>query len=641
MHTVKISTHATKHGKTYYTTLSATLLDLKLPNSGWIFDQLQILQSTSQEKSLLRSDLDLYIKSIKILSSNEDALALLIMPAEQVGRAEVTKLFLFLEQLLSEFSTTPRVRQVCSHIFRKIVLKCAQKQRLKEDVTRINIGFRTKLGGSFPPRQLISDLKNLELDSDLAAPVGALTHTDVRELLRKAEFRLERDIEQIREACLKQLEICNRLRTNLIELGEAKYEAAKVSAVESTLNQPKRMNNKAAEVIQDLSAAEHLGIIQQLIRSHDLSRADRSINPTFWFNERLFSAYLLGDQKNLIGQGYRLNYLTYRIITDEILACFVLLLTYTGWNSSTLIAMSVDDVRLEDNCVVLKGYKSKTDSYVADVYLDTKQRGCLEAIKLLLWNRVQLINLGFLPKSSKWLWCTWSLTYGPIKNQFIGFQDALRRLQAQYTLPKFSLDQIRPQTLAHASISMQNPEYVRQLASHKSLVTTGHYLDQLLLRSLNSAINLEFQRRLENTVQFRLAETDPFFGDTINLKHVDLSLLVPTGDGASCINPTSPPDENYMLGGICDGKRCHVGDGCSNRRLFLDENNLDALVRKRRYYLTNWRRLEQTNEKAFEKFHLPAILFTLGLYDYVKNSSYRHFLEAAEKGLERANQKAL
>lgn len=636
MHTIQISTHATKHGKTYFTTLKTTVFDFKLSNSGWMFEQLQILQNKSQEKALLRSDLDLYIKALKLLSFNADALVVLKMPAEKVGRKEINKLFLLLEEVLIDLETTPKVRYVCSMVFRKLVLENAQHQKLNEEVTRVNIGFRTKLGCNSPPRQLISDLTNLELDYGLAAPIGALSHNDVKELLQKTELRLERDLELIHKACLKQLEVCNRLRTGLIELSKVEYETAKIKAIENTFTQRKRMNKHSAKLFQNLSVAEHLGIIQKLIHTNGFARVDRSIDPAFWFTNQIYSAFLSDDQKHLISQGYRLHYLPYRIISDELLACFVLLLTHTGWNSATLMKMSSEDIQFEDNFVILKGYKSKTDSYVADVYLDAKQAGCLEAIKLLLWNRTQLIKLGFLPETSKLIWCTWTVTYGPIKNQFVGFHDSLRKLREQYSLPAFSLDQVRPQILAHASISTQNPDYVRQLASHKSLVTTGHYLDQLLLKSLNSAINLEFQRRLENTVLFRLSEADPSFREAVKLNDVDLRLLAPTGDGSSCINPSSPPDEIYMMGGICDGKRCHIGDGCSNRRLVLDQSNLNALVRKRRYYLTNWRRLEHVNEKAFEKFHLPAILFTLGLYDYVKNSSYRHYLETAERDLERA-----
>jgi hypothetical protein len=61
---------------------------------------------------------------------------------------------------------------------------------------------------------------------------------------------------------------------------------------------------------------------------------------------------------------------------------------------------------------------------------------------------------------------------------------------------------------------------------------------------------------------------------------------------------------------------------------------LAALIRKRRFYRMNWRRLEAKNYAAFEKFHVPAILFNLGLYDYIKSGSFRHHLVRVEREIE-------
>lgn len=66
---------------------------------------------------------------------------------------------------------------------------------------------------------------------------------------------------------------------------------------------------------------------------------------------------------------------------------------------------------------------------------------------------------------------------------------------------------------------------------------------------------------------------------------------------------------------------------------------MQELVRKRQYYLKNWSRLEANNPKAFEVMHGPAILFTLGLYDYIATGRHGHTLKEIEGEVLRENGK--
>ncbi|WP_082221624.1 hypothetical protein, partial [Herbaspirillum chlorophenolicum] len=592
----KIAVKTTVRGRTYYAELPISLRELHIPRKSWIAEQLHILQAQSEVAALLRHDIDCYLTVIKMLAQNEAGLEMLSLPANKVGRHVLYRLFSLEEQLLHPTDRTDEGKSKVSSSFRKCVIDLAQEQKLKDDeITRRSIGFQSSLTGRAGPRSLISDVTDKSLDPDLAAPISALSHKDAKDLVVKTRERLEYDLVTIQDACVRELETCKAIRERLIALGKTKCSRGMVNLVADMLSAEKYPLKGHQAAVGELSTDMLFAGYQKVIARDGLAKVERPYSPVFWKNKNRLEDFLGAGEKHLVGPGSRIHYLPYRMIAPELVAAFVLLLSYTAWNGHTLQAMGADDVVVKGDWVTLKGYKGKIDSFVTDAHLDIKQPGLKLAIDLILWNRKQLIKLGFLPKNSQLLWCTWSTYYGPIEFQYVGFQDGLKKFQKAYSLPSFSLDQVRPQVMAYESLKGKNPDHVRQLASHKKLSTTGHYLDQILMRSLNSAINLEFQRRMENTVIFRLAEKDSAFEPLVRMKHVDLRLLTPLGDGSSCRNPAEPPDEEFMIGNMCDGNRCHVGEGCENRMVVIDMENLAALIRKRRFYRMNWRRLEAKN----------------------------------------------
>lgn len=625
-------------GRTYYSELSFSLRAFDAQPGSFVADQLSLLQYKSKKSRLLRGDCDEYLAVLKMLLNYEPARELLFRPTNKIGRKDIYQLFLMAEQLIAKTDRTAEVKTKASSSFRKYVFDCAKEQVLKDDdVSRRSVGFQTSLNHRPPPRPLISDVTDHSLDPELAAPVSALAHLNAKDLVAKTQLRLETDLLLIRDACLRQLEVCKALRERLIALGKEKCSREVLKSTADSMNSSDAPRKKTQEFLSKVPTEVLFTAYQKIFARDGLAKVERAYAPYFWRNNDRINDFLHDEEKYLANAGFRIHFMPYRMISQELVASFVLLLTYSGWNSSTLRSMSADDVVVNGDWITLKGYKGKIDRHVDDVHLDAKQPGVKMALDLISWNRKQLIKLGFLPGNSKLLWCTWANRYGVIEHQYMGFQNALSLFQKAYSLPNFSLDQLRPQVMAYEALKTKNPDRVRQLASHKSLTTTGHYLDQILMRNMNSAINLEFQRRLENTVLFHLAEKDGAYRPLVRVKHVDLRLLTPLGDGGSCANPAEPPDERFLIGNICDGRRCHVDKGCNNRRVVIDVENLVALVRKRRYYKMNWRRLEAKNSVAFEKFHVPAILFNLGLYDYIKSSSYRHHLLRIERETENEN----
>jgi len=146
-----------------------------------------------------------------------------------------------------------------------------------------------------------------------------------------------------------------------------------------------------------------------------------------------------------------------------------------------------------------------------------------------------------------------------------------------------------------------------------------------------SSINFEFSRRLEETVIFRLQEVGKLGDIDCDKGLVRESLLMPIGDGSYCTNPKTAPDSAIINDGLCSALTCHVGEGCPNRRIVIDNSSLESLIRKRKYYIDNWARLESNNPSAFREFHWESMLFVFGLYHYIFNSSYRVYIENLEE----------
>jgi hypothetical protein len=618
--------------RTYLPDIQVSTRQFGLSDDAWICRVYEFLEASSRLVRVNGRELFHFNKMVGALSRNSFSMEIINRKAELVGRKEIYQLFACGEELADTWKQGNKYKYTCTANFRKFVFKAAEQIDFKEQVSRSALRFRTRFSTKAEPRKLISDLSNNALDVDLAAPVGALAHKTARELVEKTEARLEADLAQIQAACISELSVCAELRRNIAAYSEEEFTPVELAFGLKLIKS--RANLRGAEVDEYMysrSAKEIVGLYAHLISRYKLAYLGRTFDPHFAHSARLIAEILRPNGIHMLNTGYKILYMPQRMINAELVACFVLLLTYTGWNAETLLAMSMEMIEVHAEHVWIQGYKGRIDEYTDKVYLDEKQPYALEAIRLLIWNRKQLINLGLLPESANWMWCGWSAGFKAHEHQHIGFRADLIRLQLSYGLPKFTLEQIRPQVLALESLRTRNPDHVKQIALHRSIATTGHYLDQLLLRRTNSAINLEFQRRLEATILFRLSETHESFKARVTEAHVDLRLLMPIGDGASCANPYDPPDEKYLLNSICDGRRCHIGSGCKNRKLVIDRDALEALVRKRHYYLSSWERLERNNSSVFEALHIPAILFVLGLYDYISNSPYKHILFEIEK----------
>ena len=226
-------------------------------------------------------------------------------------------------------------------------------------------------------------------------------------------------------------------------------------------------------------------------------------------------------------------------------------------------------------------------------------------------------KLKWLPKSEGRLWLNAIYARAGRAEPMIGWGSELAKFRADFDLPNFSLEQMRVQTLALEAVQ-RGTGSAQVSAGHRSIGTTGAYIDQLLLQRLNSSVNLEFQLRIEAEI---------IDGD--NESRQWPSLLFPVGDGSSCTDPTNPPFDEYLKKGACDGARCHSGNGCSSNKVKIDIHRVEEAVRTSFYYDSNWNRLHDQNVDAFVDRHLPNMIFNFALLEVLKRGPYGHLVRTA------------
>lgn len=605
----------------------------------------QSLAAKSSEHPLDTSEIAGLSRVFHLAVEQPDCLELINLRCQKVGRNELRLLFQRLESSIqTDRAWTPQTRERSFAYFRKCVLRATRELPFQEQITTESLRYRKNFFGKSKPRKLISDLVDDSADmAEAKEPLGAISHETITDLYTKAQAKVEFDLGKIIEACITELQFWASVRKRVIELSAIPPTSVERRILENLLKVGGYSQWSYDQAKQQFSSERRIGLYAQVAHEMGMGRSGNGSGVSFpVLKDALIDSFKI-DKKFWKGDPIRRILITpYRMLSSELIAVFVLLLCYTGWNSTSLVQMHATMIK-EDGCNVgvlsgkaeIQGFKSKTDDDTPTVFLDHTHRYALEAINLALWNLRQLKSLGVVAPEEQRLWFTFTLGGAEtLTQQYIGFQNALNILIRKHDLPRFSLDQIRAQFLVAQQLRFRNLDATRRVAGHARLSTTGRYLEQEIFERINSSINLEFQRRLEATVHFRMSEV----GDSVFLKfdekRIDKELLVPIGDGASCANPSHPPLEDYLDGAICSAQKCHGEGGCPNRRIIIDASRLEEIARSRIYYLKNWKRLIDNNPGAFKVNHLDKMMFVLALYDYVKNSLYSTMLKKTEKSLE-------
>jgi hypothetical protein len=308
------------------------------------------------------------------------------------------------------------------------------------------------------------------------------------------------------------------------------------------------------------------------------------------------------------------------------LASLLCLQKDTAWNNNSVLELDLDGIVIRDDTIEIQGYKSRVGKETPLVILDSEHATSIRAISFLIARLDLMKKWGLVAPSEKRLWLNATSMRTTAERRpvpYVGWGSALKPFQAKWKLPKFSFEQVRVQASVLIGIA-GGIEAMRRQQHHGSINSTARYFDQPLTRRINAASNLEFQRRVEQ--QF--------------IKVVDIhrrpdgsSMLLPIGDGTSCIDPGRPPFDDYLDGDMCAGTHCHSNQGCPNNRFIVDRERIEEAARTERYYQANWARLLDENESAFAEYHLPSMAFNKCLLEVLVRGPFGHVVRAIRADL--------
>ena len=628
--TISIFCESKMYSQIYPTTFEIRTEELRLSSDSWIYRLLILLSESSVVKKIQTSAIASFIDAIQLGCGNEIFNEIKNLVVSDLVDSTLRNMFFQLEEELHQSEYSPSTKYKVSQNFRGMIFEWIGRLGLESPIHKQSVGFKSSLKYKRNPRSMISDFADSTAPEGLSVPVGAIEFQSISELHSKALEKVEFDLRKIVEAGGRELEWHDEVRCYLKECRKIVPGRELLQIVRRLLRNEITKPAWESCGIFNNSCESIVSAVLQIIDDERLCYLKREYNPFFnWFGRFTDS---LSERFSVPIIARRLFFLENRLETFEMKAIFNILLCHTGWNSGSLIETERSSITPQDGGYLLVGYKSKTDNYTPPVHIDKYYSYGIKSIELIIWNRDQLIKFGLLDRDEQRLWFSWGTRFAVYEDQSIGIFVGLKLFTSRHGLPDYSYEQIRTQVMAKDILANKGSiDPVRRTAGHKLSITTHGYLQQLVFHRLASAVNLDFQRKFESTILWRLNEK----GVAVSTKSMstpkNLLDLTPVGDGTYCKSPTDVPPGLEMIGGICRAEQCHSNGGCPNQMIVIDKDALRALVRKRKYYIGNWQRLYLENRHKFEAIHAAAFLFNIALYDYIKDSNYSGFLSEMER----------
>ncbi|UMY50421.1 hypothetical protein [Pseudomonas azotoformans] len=554
------------------------------------------------------SELSVDIDAIEILNKNESALT----------AALLHRLFLTLERrLLKRTDKKAESRRKISFSFRNLVIHSTFN--CPNEISRESINYKTILGAlRADPRPILNSEQHAKAHSN-KIPLGAVPHKNYNELISKSIDLLATDLQKIIDACIADLNNIEILRKLVISSEDSTRSASTEKVI-------RRFIYNSYPTSYDIRRYEILCPKKRLNAYLNIIKDDKLL----YKGARLWVGYKLPELLKQAGLTSTPGFNTRHILALSVRACFIelqaifiLLLCRTGWNKASLFAMEINNIIYDEEYghYEIQGYKSKTDDFTPSVFIDRHEKHSQDAIRRLIWNRNQLILLEFIPATEQRIWFSWTTSKDMYTERSVMIQMTPDAFIERHSLFKFTLEQIREQVGSLEHYTTRSTEHTRRKLGHTSIGTTGLYLDQLFSRNINSSINLEFQKRLEKKIIFNMEK----------IKTTGTLNLMPIGDGALCSDPINHPFKSLQSGeNICQAHHCHIGDGCPNRVIEIDEFRITEVIRTRNYYYHHWKQLYSENNDHFSMRIAPRIIFNEALYNFINSSAYGYILRQIE-----------
>lgn len=534
------------------------------------------------------------------------------IPIPEIELEQLRNFFVDLEDHLMNVLGASR-GGIHSSSVRGFLINYLNSRRIDGKLSRIKTVFVSKARIQRKPRPLIGD--EVRRDSDgVHAPVGAIRHENVKELKREVLTRLKDDLIKISDACEQEIEKHKHLCAVLRDIPN-KWGWEHGRKLYEQLGLKCRGGKTVQKIFTGLSLVEKKSLVAYYI--HLDSQEGASFRGLGLYPGAHHLQPLLAEVLGIEAEQF-LRMIRYELYPRQIVlvSAIIQLQIATGWNVSSVMDLTPNNVKkLGQSQYLIQSVKGRSKDDTPQVLLEGGDNSGVKALEFVLIRLSELKKRGWASKESNCLWLSPRSNYDssrdlPISNLLHG----LKKLISNHGLPKFTFEQVRTQKLTIKSLE-DGPIAAAEMAGHSGFSTIGGYIDHLVTRRLNSAVNLEFQRRWELEYQ-----------STISYAGSDATAL-PIGDGASCKNINQAPDESWMNAGVCGAQNCHIDKGCKNRVLRINSDRIREVVLTRRYYESNWQRLYSENPEKFVNIHVPSLEFNFCLYEYLKKGPYRSLLD--------------
>lgn len=590
---------------------------LCLSSNSWIWTMLEDLAAESKVAHVLIQAVQSLKSAIQYLAADSYALEILARAPEHVRAEDIRRLFQRSEEIALDKTKSSRARST----FRSFVFKKAGVIHFAEPVDPQRVRFYPKIphhrGSS---RSLISDFNDIT-DPKASVPVGAISSSSALELLRSIRTRAHYDLQKIRAACIAEMTCAAEVRARAKELRMLPVSSESESIVrrfvefkKSGLRFPKSLE------------INHIELLSALLKS--IEKNALAANSTCYGVPFSWKLRQILFEERPIFHSRKIFEIEQRACLEEIFAAFHLLHTYVGWNWSSVMGLTLDQLDLtRDGYIAMQGYKSKSDDETPYVSIDINEPGVEMAVNVLIWNRKRLVELGYIDRNNMALWVASPAGRGGSDQAPYVFHPS-QRLQdfiSRHGLPKYSFDQIRAQYLFHLSLTKGGVESARLYGGHVRYETTERYVGNVIQDRISSALNLEFSKRLEKEIIYL------YDGGSRN--DARIVLLRPIGDGSSCIDPMHPPHGRILAGDECEAKACHTEGGCPHRRIVIDDTRIEEVIRFYQHYKDTWQRSWHENPQRYVLHVLPGLSFNAALLMALRNGPYAAKVHQVESRL--------
>jgi hypothetical protein len=590
---------------------------LQIDPRGWVADLLRDRERASVLVADHRTTVDQAFAAFQAAAKHPSWVSVAKVPLAQLSRRTVDLAQQALEEAISNTRWGPKKKFECSNVARKWLL---DHELFPDDVDAESIkrAFSTRFSRpTSPPRPLISNHPDAGVPEP-RAPLGALPHKTSKELRVKVLETLNSDLDRIKAAAHQELKIFTSERDHLSTLLTSEYDNSILPDLyRRSFERTASTGKNIPDWIRSTPAKELLSAYASLVKTAKSSKKGK-IAPAILDAGRLCEFAR--------SQGIRaVERFSYRLIHPQILsqreflACALLIQAKSGWNFSTIAGLCTDNITHSEGDYIITGVKQKTGQTLPPVLIQSRDHAEQLALRLLFDNLQECKSLRWTTSSASQLIFNTGLLRAGSLTFYANWQDVLAKFIDRYELPEFTLDQVRTQVLAITQVESGNLDETKRKAGHAFVSTTSHYLDQIILYSLNSAINLEYQHALENSVRYVLDG---------NLNHPE-NLYAPSSEDRDA---NDEPWNNLLevVQGFLKGMLAPESMSSTNSILRINVEALRDLVLMRRFYLEHWRTLLAENREKFEKLQLPNLLLNLGLYAIVARGPYRHVLASLE-----------